>query len=92
MGSTAASQSAQLPASKVARPEYPDIHAHVLHDLLTRLDRAFHAFFRPGEGGRDAWLSALPRRQPLPPVSPPSRSAPAPHSTTASWCSPRSAG
>jgi putative transposase len=43
---TAASQSAQLPAIKEVRPEYRDIHSQVLQDVLTRLDRAFQAFFR----------------------------------------------
>jgi len=43
---TAASQSAQLPAIKDVRPEYRDIHSQVLQDVLTRLDRAFQAFFR----------------------------------------------
>jgi hypothetical protein len=31
---------------KEARPEYHDIHSQVLEDVLTRLDRAFQAFFR----------------------------------------------
>src|SRR5262245_59294267 len=43
---TAASQSAQLPTVKEVRPEYRDIHSQVLQDVLTRLDRAFQAFFR----------------------------------------------
>jgi putative transposase len=43
---TVASQSAQLPAVKEVRPEYHDIHSQVLQDVLTRLDRAFQAFFR----------------------------------------------
>jgi putative transposase len=43
---TAASQSAQLPAIKEVRPEYRDMHSQVLQDVLTRLDRAFQAFFR----------------------------------------------
>src|SRR5215831_19326712 len=43
---TEASQSAQLPAIKEVRPEYRDIHSQVLQDALTRLDRAFQAFFR----------------------------------------------
>src|SRR5262249_144045 len=42
---TLASQSAQLPAIKEVRPEYRDIHSQVLQDVLTRLDRAFQAFF-----------------------------------------------
>jgi putative transposase len=43
---TLASQSAQLPTVKEVRPEYRDIHSQVLQDVLTRLDRAFQAFFR----------------------------------------------
>jgi putative transposase len=44
--STVASQSAQLPASKAVRPDDRALHAQVLHDVLTRLDRAFQACFR----------------------------------------------
>ncbi len=43
---TIAGQSAQLPEVKEVRPEYNDIHSQVLQDVLTRLDRAFQAFFR----------------------------------------------
>src|SRR5258707_15426107 len=48
---TAAGQSAQLPAVKAERPEYHDIHSHVLQDVVTRLDRAFQAFFRRIKNG-----------------------------------------
>src|SRR5215472_1049444 len=48
---TAASQSAQLPAIKEVRPEYRDVHSQVLQDMLTRLDRAFAAFFRRVQAG-----------------------------------------
>jgi putative transposase len=48
---TAASQSAQLPEVKEVRPEYRDIHSQVLQDVLTRLDRAFQAFFRRVKSG-----------------------------------------
>ena len=48
---TEAQQSAQLPAVKEARPEYRDIHSQVLQDVLTRLDRAFQAFFRRVKNG-----------------------------------------
>src|SRR5215469_11981853 len=48
---TAASQSAQLPDIKQERPEYQDIHSQVLQDVLTRLDRAFQAFFRRVKNG-----------------------------------------
>jgi putative transposase len=43
---TVVGQSAELPGVKEVRPEYRDIHSQVLQDVLTRLDRAFHAFFR----------------------------------------------
>jgi len=43
---TAAGQSAQLPDLKAVRPEYRDLHSQVLQDVLTRLDKAFQAFFR----------------------------------------------
>jgi putative transposase len=46
-----AMQSAQLPAIKEVRPEYHDIHAQVLQDVLHRLDRAFAAFFRRVQAG-----------------------------------------
>ena len=48
---TVASQSAQLPAIKEVRPEYRLIHSQVLQDVLTRLDRAFGAFFRRTQSG-----------------------------------------
>src|SRR5215469_1454143 len=43
---TFAMQSAQLPAIKEVRPEYRDLNAQVLQDVLHRLDKAFAAFFR----------------------------------------------
>jgi putative transposase len=43
---TLAQQSAQLPEIKEVRPEYRDINAQVLQDVVMRLDRAFQAFFR----------------------------------------------
>lgn len=39
-------QQAELPAVKVARPEYWQIANCVLQDVVRRLDRAFQAFFR----------------------------------------------
>jgi putative transposase len=44
-------QSAQLPSIKEARPEYRDINAQVLQDVLHRVDRAFQAFFRRVNAG-----------------------------------------
>jgi putative transposase len=51
MSVTLAGQSAQLPEVKEMRPEYRTIHSQVLQDLLTRLDRAFQAFFRRVKNG-----------------------------------------
>src|SRR5689334_8130291 len=51
VGVTLASQSAQLPDIKEARSEYRDVHSQVLQDVLTRLDRAFQAFFRRVKAG-----------------------------------------
>jgi putative transposase len=48
---TRAHQSAELPAIKDVRPEYHDVHSQVLQDVLTRLNRAFQAFFRRVEKG-----------------------------------------
>ena len=39
-------QSAQLPGLKEVRPEYQNINAQVLQDVLHRLDKAYQAFFR----------------------------------------------
>jgi putative transposase len=46
-----AQQSRELPGIKDVRPEYHDVHSQVLQDVLTRLDRAFQAFFRRVEQG-----------------------------------------
>jgi putative transposase len=35
-----------LPAIKEAMPEYGEVHAQVLQDVVLRVDRAFQAFFR----------------------------------------------
>jgi putative transposase len=48
---TCARQSTELPGVKAVRPEYHDIHSQVLQDVLTRLDRAFQAFFRRVQSG-----------------------------------------
>ena len=44
-------QSEQLPGIKEVRPEYRDINAQVLQDVLHRLDKAFQAFFRRVKNG-----------------------------------------
>jgi putative transposase len=46
-----AQQEAELPDLKAAFPEYAARHSPVLHDVLTRLDRAFQAFFRRVQAG-----------------------------------------
>jgi putative transposase len=48
---TFARQSAQLPAIKEVRPEYYEINAQVLQDVLHRLERACAAFFRRVQAG-----------------------------------------
>jgi putative transposase len=48
---TEAMQSVQLPEIKEVCPEYRDVHSQVLQDVLTRLDRAFQAFFRRVKNG-----------------------------------------
>jgi putative transposase len=48
---TLAMQSAQLPDIKEVRPEYAEINAQVLQDVLHRLDKAFAAFFRRVKAG-----------------------------------------
>ena len=47
-------QQNQLPAIKALRPEYRDIHTHVLQDVVRRLDTAMHAFFRRVKAGEKA--------------------------------------
>src|SRR5215469_7131007 len=44
-------QSEQLPDIKEVRPEYRDVNAQVLQDVLHRLDKAFAAFFRRVQAG-----------------------------------------
>ena len=39
-------QKAELPGIKEAMPEYGEVDSQVLQDVMLRVDRAFHAFFR----------------------------------------------
>src|SRR5260370_27406188 len=48
---TFAMQSAQSPGIKDERPEYRDINAQVLQDVLHRLDKTYQAFFRRVKAG-----------------------------------------
>lgn len=45
-------QMRELAAVREARPEYGAIHTHLLQDALTRLDRAYRAFFRRIKAGK----------------------------------------
>ncbi len=44
-------QMAELKTVRVERPEYRAIHVHLLQDAITRLDRAYRAFFRRIKSG-----------------------------------------
>ena len=46
VGASYYQQKAELPGIKAACPEFSEIHAHVLQDVILRLDRAFQAFSR----------------------------------------------
>ena len=49
---TRSQQHAELPDLKAAFPEYGAIHRQVLHDVLTRLDKTYQAFFRRVKAGQ----------------------------------------
>lgn len=44
-------QMRELPGVREVRPEYASIHTHLLQDAITRLDRAYRAFFRRVKAG-----------------------------------------
>ena len=44
-------QMRELAGVREVRPEYASIHAHLLQDAITRLDRAYRAFFRRVKAG-----------------------------------------
>ena len=48
---TKGEQERELRGVRAARPEYAAIHTHLLQDALTRLDRAYRAFFRRVNAG-----------------------------------------
>ena len=48
---SAYSQMRELAGIREVRPEYGKIHTHLLQDAITRLDRAFSAFFRRCKAG-----------------------------------------
>jgi putative transposase len=51
-GATYYQQKAELPELKAACPEYAAVHAHVLQDVILRVDRTFQAFFRRVQQGQ----------------------------------------
>jgi putative transposase len=51
VGASYYQQKAELPSLKAACPEFNEIHAHVLQDVILRLDRTFQAFFRRVKAG-----------------------------------------
>jgi putative transposase len=59
-------QKAELPGIKEALPEYGEVHSQVLQDVVQRVDRAFHAFFRRMKAGETPGLASLPGPGPLP--------------------------
>jgi putative transposase len=54
VGTTYYQQKAELPDLKAACPEFGAIHAHILQDVILRVDRAFQAFFRRLKAGDTA--------------------------------------
>jgi len=48
---TAYQQMAELRAVRELRPEFASVHTHLLQDVITRLDRAYQAFFRRCKAG-----------------------------------------
>lgn len=51
---SAYAQMAELREVRAVRPEYAAIHVHLLQDVITRLDRAYRAFFRRVKAGQTA--------------------------------------
>src|SRR6516164_4487440 len=53
VGATYYQQNAELPDLKGACPEFAEVHAHVLQDVILRVERAFQAFFRRVQAGEE---------------------------------------
>ncbi len=51
---TSYQQKAELPGIKEALPEYGEVNAQVLQDVVLRVDRTFQAFFRRVQAGQKA--------------------------------------
>jgi putative transposase len=59
---TYSQQQAELPDLKAACPDYAEVNAQVLQDVLLRLDRALQAFFRRGAAGEAPGYPRFPGR------------------------------
>src|SRR5262249_51140884 len=51
-GATYSQQKAEVPDLKAARPEYAHVNAHVLQDVILRLEHTYQAFFRRIQAGQ----------------------------------------
>jgi putative transposase len=60
---TAYQQMAELPDLKAAYPEYAEVNAQVLQDVLTRLDKTYQAFFRRVKARKADPTPGFPRFQ-----------------------------
>src|SRR5262249_46712491 len=54
-------QKAELPGIKKAMPEYAEVNAQVLQDVVLRVDRAFQAFFQRIREGQNGQTPGYPR-------------------------------
>ncbi|HKV85032.1 MAG TPA: transposase [Ktedonobacterales bacterium] len=56
-------QKAELPDLKAACPEYAEVNAQVMQDVILRVERAFQAFFRRVKAGEQPRAVGYPRFQ-----------------------------
>jgi len=63
VGATYYQQKRELPDLKAACPEYASIHAHVLQDVILRVERTYQAFFRRVKNGETPKPVGYPRFQ-----------------------------
>ncbi|HEV2460120.1 MAG TPA: hypothetical protein VGS80_17325 [Ktedonobacterales bacterium] len=82
-----------MPHLKAACPDYAEVNAQVLQDVLLRLDRALQAFLRRGAAGEEPGYPRFPGRGRSTSFTYPQVGGMAARgSTRASWSCPRSAG
>jgi putative transposase len=63
VGATYYQQKRELPDLKAAYPEYANIHAHLLQDVIVRVERTYQAFFRRVKNGETPKPVGYPRFQ-----------------------------